>query len=75
MSRFINLEFGGEMEDQSQGETPGLAGDELFYLQAKPRPRSNRPMIRKRPFRTYGKVLEFNPPKHLRLDRASQDAR
>ena len=32
MSRFINLEFDGEAEDQSQGETQALAKDEPYYL-------------------------------------------
>jgi tetratricopeptide (TPR) repeat protein len=59
MSRFINLEFGGETEDQSQGETPGLAKDELFYLH-EAQTAFERADFEKA-LRHYGKVLEFNP--------------
>ena len=32
MSRFVNLEFGGEQEDQSRQEPNALAKDEAYYL-------------------------------------------
>jgi tetratricopeptide (TPR) repeat protein len=59
MSRFINLELGGETEDQSQSETPGLARDESFYLQ-EAQAAVERAEFEKA-LRHYGKVLEFNP--------------
>jgi tetratricopeptide (TPR) repeat protein len=59
MSRFINLEFGGEAEDQSHGETHGLARDEHYYFQ-EARSAFERGDFEKA-LRNYGKVLEFNP--------------
>jgi tetratricopeptide (TPR) repeat protein len=59
MSRFINLEFGDEAEDQSQGETPGLAKDEHFYL-CEAQAALERADFEKA-LRHYGKVLDFNP--------------
>jgi tetratricopeptide (TPR) repeat protein len=62
MSRFINLEFGGEAEDQSQGQSgrmPGLVRDEHYYL------REAQAAFERAEFekalRHFGKVLEFNP--------------
>lgn len=59
MSRFINLEFGGEAEDQSQGQTPGLARDERYYLL------EAQAAVERGDFdkalRHFAKVLEFNP--------------
>jgi tetratricopeptide (TPR) repeat protein len=59
MSRFINLEFGGDAEDQSQGETPGLVRDEHYYLH-EARAAFERAEFEKA-LRHYAKVLEFNP--------------
>lgn len=59
MSRFINLEFGGDAENQSLGDTPGLVRDELYYLN------EARAALERADFevalRHYAKVLEFNP--------------
>src|SRR6202034_462315 len=59
MSRFINLEFDGEAEDQSQGETQGLARDEHYYLH-EAQAAFERADFEKA-LRHYGKVLDFNP--------------
>src|SRR5438874_7679237 len=58
MSRFINLEFGGEAEDQPQEQKP-LLKDEVYYLA------QARTAFEQGDFevalRFYSKVLEFNP--------------
>ena len=58
MSRFINLEFGGEAEDQPQEQKP-LLKDEVYYLA------QARAAFEQGDFevalRFYSKVLEFNP--------------
>jgi tetratricopeptide (TPR) repeat protein len=59
MSRFINLEFGGEAEDQSQRETQGLARDEHYYLHEAEAAFERGDF--EKALRHYGKVLEFNP--------------
>jgi len=65
MSRFINLEFGGETEDQSQGETPGLARDEHYYLH-EAQAAFERAEFEKA-LRHYAKVLEFNPQNDTKM--------
>jgi tetratricopeptide (TPR) repeat protein len=59
MSRFINLEIGGEAEDQSSGVAPGAAKDEHFYLR-KAQAAFERADFEKA-LRQYGKALEFAP--------------
>jgi tetratricopeptide (TPR) repeat protein len=59
MSRFINLEFGGDAEDQSQGQTPGLAKDERYYLDEAQAAFESAEF--EKALRLYAKVLEFNP--------------
>jgi len=58
MSRFVNLEFGGESEDESQGQKP-LVKDEAYYL-AEARTASESADFEVA-LRRYAKVLEFNP--------------
>ena len=59
MSRFINLEIGGEAEDQSKGVAPGPVRDEHFYL-LEAEAAFKRAEFEKA-LRHYGKALEFNP--------------
>jgi tetratricopeptide (TPR) repeat protein len=59
MSRFINLEIGGEVEDQSKGVAPGPVRDEHFYLQSA-QAAFERAEFEKA-LRNFGKALEFNP--------------
>jgi tetratricopeptide (TPR) repeat protein len=59
MSRFINLEFGGESEDQSHGEQKALVKDEAYYMAEARSAFENgsfEPALR-----LYSKVLEYNP--------------
>jgi len=59
MSRFINLELGGESEDQSQAQQKALVKDEAYYLHEARAAFENgnfEPALR-----FYSKVLEFNP--------------
>src|SRR5689334_5774267 len=58
MSRFINLEFGGESEDQGQEQTP-VGKDEAYYS-AKARSAFENGEFESG-LRLYSKVLEFNP--------------
>jgi len=57
MSRFVNLEFGGEAEDHSQ-QTSAVK-DEAYYLQAARRAFENADF--EAGLRYYSKVLEYNP--------------
>lgn len=59
MSRFINLEFGDEAEDQSLGETQGSSKDERYYLQQAQAAFERADF--ERALRHYSKILEFNP--------------
>jgi tetratricopeptide (TPR) repeat protein len=60
MSRFVNLELGGESEDDSQRQNQGAAiKDEAFYLQEARRTFENGEF--EQGLRFYAKVLEFNP--------------
>ncbi|MGA2175491.1 MAG: tetratricopeptide repeat protein [Verrucomicrobiota bacterium] len=59
MSRFINLEFGGESEDQSLGSEQGLAKDEAYYLREAQAAFENADF--EKALRHYARVLEFNP--------------
>jgi tetratricopeptide (TPR) repeat protein len=59
MSRFINLEFGGEAEDQSQSQTQGTARDEDYYLHEAQAAFDKGDF--EKALRHYGKMLEFNP--------------
>jgi tetratricopeptide (TPR) repeat protein len=58
MSRFINLELGGESEDQSQ-EQKALVKDEAYYLHEARAAFENGNF--EQALRFYSKVLEFNP--------------
>jgi tetratricopeptide (TPR) repeat protein len=59
MSRFVNLELGGESEDQPQPSSQKLAKDEGFYL-AEARTAFESGNF-EQGLRYYSKVLEFNP--------------
>jgi tetratricopeptide (TPR) repeat protein len=59
MSRFINLELGGESEDQPQQSPRELVKDEVFYL-AEARAAFENGNF-EQGLRFYSKVLEFNP--------------
>lgn len=58
MSRFVNLELGGESEDRSQQQTP-LTRDERYYCAEAQTAFENGNF--ELALRMYGKVLEFNP--------------
>jgi tetratricopeptide (TPR) repeat protein len=59
MSRFVNLELGGESEDQSRQEQKPLVKDEAYYLfEARSAFESAN---FEQALRFYSKVLEFNP--------------
>jgi len=58
MSRFVNLEFGGESEDQS-GLSKALIKDEAFYCAEAQAAFENGNF--EQGLRLYSKVLEFNP--------------
>jgi tetratricopeptide (TPR) repeat protein len=58
MSRFVNLEFGGESEDQGQEQAP-LSKDEAYYLTQARAAFENGEF--ESGLRLYSKVLEFNP--------------
>jgi tetratricopeptide (TPR) repeat protein len=59
MSRFVNLEFGGQAGEQTPAEAPGVVKDESFYQ------REAQTAFEEADFqkalRSYAKVLEFNP--------------
>ena len=59
MSRFVNLEFGDESENQSQSEEKALVKDEVYYL-AEARAAFENGNF-EQGLRFYSKVLEFNP--------------
>ena len=59
MSRFVNLELGGESEDQSYSSQAGLVKDEAFYLGEARAAFENGNY--ESALRQYSKVLEFNP--------------
>ena len=59
MSRFVNLEFGDESNDQSQSGEPKLVKDETYYL-AEARAAFESGNF-EQGLRFYSKVLEFNP--------------
>ena len=61
MSRFVNLEFGGEQEDQSRGQQPELVKDEAYYFAEAETAFQNGNF--ESALRLYSKVLEFNPQK------------
>ncbi len=59
MSRFVNLELGGESEDHAYGEQTALVKDEAYYLgEARAAFESARFEVA---LRHYSKVLEYNP--------------
>ena len=58
MSRFVNLEFGGESEDQSRNQS-SLVKDEGYYATEALSAFQNADF--ERALRLYSKVLEFNP--------------
>src|SRR5438445_3935510 len=59
MSRFVNLEFGGESEDHSQDAQKALSKDEAYYF-AEARSAFESGNFESA-LRLYSKVLEFNP--------------
>ena len=59
MSRFVNLEFGDESEDQSQPREKALVKDEAYYY-SEARTASETGNF-EQALRFYSKVLEFNP--------------
>src|SRR5438477_12648931 len=59
MSRFVNLEFGGESEDHSQDAQKALSKDEAYYF-AEARAAFENGNFESA-LRLYSKVLEFNP--------------
>jgi tetratricopeptide (TPR) repeat protein len=59
MSRFVNLELGGESEDQPQESQKELVKDEAYYLSEARGAFENG--IFESALRLYSKVLEFNP--------------
>lgn len=59
MSRFVNLEFGGEAEDRPQQSSAELVKDEAYYLAAARAAFENGDF--EPGLRFYSKVLEFNP--------------
>jgi tetratricopeptide (TPR) repeat protein len=61
MSRFVNLEFGGEQDDQSQGQPRELVKDEAYYFAEAEAAFQNGNF--ESALRLYSKVLEFNPQK------------
>jgi tetratricopeptide (TPR) repeat protein len=61
MSRFVNLEFGGESEDQSLASEQGLIKDEAYYLREAQAAFANGDF--EKALRHFARVLEFNPQK------------
>src|SRR5438445_8674219 len=59
MSRFVNLELGGESEDRSRHEPKALVKDEPYYFSEARTAFENGEF--KDALRLYAKVLEFNP--------------
>src|SRR6516225_7008664 len=59
MSRFVNLELGGESEDQPQQSPSELVKDEAYYLAAARAAFENGNF--EQGLRFYSKVLEYNP--------------
>src|SRR5438034_8678034 len=59
MSRFVNLEFGGESEDHSQDAQKALSKDEAHYFAEAHAAFENANF--ESALRLYSKVLEFNP--------------
>lgn len=59
MSRFINLELGGESEEESCAQQAGLVKDETYYVAEARRAFENGKF--EQALRLYSKVLEFNP--------------
>jgi tetratricopeptide (TPR) repeat protein len=59
MSRFVNLEFGGQAGEQTPAQAPGVVKDEAFYQ------REAQTAFEEADFqkalRSYAKILEFNP--------------
>src|SRR6185312_11664380 len=62
MSRFENLEFNSEHEDQPQ-QQKGLIKDETYYAAEAQTAFENGDF--KTALRSYGKVIEFNPRNHV----------
>ena len=59
MSRFVNLELGGESEDHSRHARPPVVKDETYYLHQAQTTFENGDF--EAALRAYSKVLEFNP--------------
>ena len=59
MSRFVNLELGGESEDQSRQRQKALVKDETYYFAEAQKAFENGEF--EQALRAFGKVLEFNP--------------
>jgi len=58
MSRFVNLEFDGESEDQSRLSKPQLKGEGFYCAEAQAAFENG---DFEKGLRLYSKVLEFNP--------------
>jgi Flp pilus assembly protein TadD len=61
MSRFVNLEFSGEQDDQSLGQERELVKDDAYYFAEAEAAFQNGEF--ESALRHYSKVLEFNPQK------------
>jgi tetratricopeptide (TPR) repeat protein len=59
MSRFVNLEFGGQAGEQTPAAAPGVVKDEAFY-QREAQTAFEAADFQKA-LRSYAKILEFNP--------------
>jgi tetratricopeptide (TPR) repeat protein len=59
MSRFVNLEFGGQAGEQTPAEAPGVVKDEAFYQREAQTAYEEADF--QKALRSYAKVLEFNP--------------
>jgi tetratricopeptide (TPR) repeat protein len=59
MSRFVNLEFGGQAGEQTPAEASGVVKDEAFYQREAQTAYEEADF--QKALRSYAKVLEFNP--------------
>jgi hypothetical protein len=59
MSRFVNLEVGGQAGAETPAEAPGVVKDEAFYQREAQTAFEGADF--QKALRAYAKVLEFNP--------------
>ncbi len=71
MSRFGNLELGGESEDQSQHASQMVKDEAYYFGEARAAFETGN---FEQALRYYSKVLEYNPQNAARLDGAGADA-